>query len=388
MKKIAENLSIFILLFSTNFIFLLPISLWIVIKIFPILIGAFILFNPQCVLKAKGKFTVHSIFFIYLIICEIIITKLRYNLGNINLLATSISYFVILLYFILVYYRIDKEKIIKIFINLTLILSLVLILQFLVYEIWEITFLSLDLGSFLRFGEVRIGEGAFIISIGVILAIAKIINSNKLFSKENSINIVTVILGLADIIFVAKTRSILLFLIVSVFIMLIITIKNKIKIISVCILCSLIFISSPIMKKYIELNNNEEWSTIARRGAIEYYLEQAKDMPIFGTGMINPGKDDELFYYARGPQGIFYRDDVGIIGLLNGFGAMGVLWYIILLASIAPIILKKIKMREISSSSHILGLFMFLLLCSTTIIFTDPQRLYLLPYILYMIEEA
>ncbi|MDM0979081.1 hypothetical protein QTJ05_14230 [Clostridium perfringens] len=326
----------------------------------------------------------------FLCIVEIIISKLRYDQSNISLFSVSIYYFVILIYFIISYYNVKQKEIIKIFINISLVLSIILIIQFVLYEKSGIAFLKINVGSVKRFGEVRISEGAHAVALGIILSFSEIIKSRKILLESNIKNILNLILGFIEIIFIAKTRSILVILIISIIFMLLYHskgISERIKIIFMIIISSIILMNSNIVKKYDNLDSEEKWSTIARKGAIEYYLDQVVEKPLFGVGIINPSESIEMHYYARGPLGIYYRDDVGIIGFLNAFGLVGLIWYISLVYKILKIISVNIKKGCIRKNIQIIGLGMFLSACSFTIIFTDPQRIYLLPFVLYMIEE-
>ena len=390
MRNSAERLAVFLLILSTSFFYLVPISIWNSVKIMSLLIIIFLVFNLRCLFKNKGKFTLYIASFIFLCIGELIITKLRFNQGYISLFSMGIYYFVIMLYFILVFYKVSRDKIKKVFINLSLILSILLIAQFIAYEFFGVTFLKIDVGGIQRFGQVRIGEGAFIISLGIILAVAEVIKRKEILCRENTINFLSIILGMIDIIFIAKTRSILAFVLLSIGVMMLGSAKNfiqQLKIVSLSTIALIVLFSLPIMSKYQSLNSEKDWSTIARKGAIAYYINQTKEMPLFGVGIINPSESKEMYDYTRGPLGIYYRDDVGIIGFLNTFGVIGFIWYIALVIKILAIVFKSIINKSIRKRPQIIGLATFFIVCSSTVIFMDPQRIYLLPFILYIIEE-
>ena len=68
----------------------------------------------------------------------------------------------------------------------------------------------------------------------------------------------------------------------------------------------------------------------ARMNGIRFFVEKLKDYPLFGMGFITTsGNLDPVSYSLLcSPSGYrFDRSDVGIFGVVNMFGILGVFWY-------------------------------------------------------------
>lgn len=389
-NNIVKFILVFLLL-SCNMMFLLPISIWNTLRILSLLVVSINFINPNIFLKSKGKFNVHIALFIVLCLVEIIISKVAYNQEMLDIVVTVLYCFSIVIYFIINYFwkveMLDYLK--KIFIYISLVLSIILIAQMILYENFSLKFLNINFENRLRFGEVRIEVGAYLICIGSIIAFSEII-SNK--CKNKKIYIITFCLDLIYIVYVSKTRGYLVALLIPTMSMLFISMRGitrKFKFTIIIIFTSILFMNLPIMEKYKALEKNDEGSTWVRKKAIEFYIEQIKEKPLFGMGIINvTDSNDDNYSLIRGPYNKFYREDIGIIGFTNGFGIIGLALYISIIYRVFKIIIYNFKSKIIYDNLYKFGLFVFLCITTPTLICLDPERIYYLAFILILIEKT
>lgn len=382
-----------VLLVSCNFFYLAPISIWNSLRIMNLAVIVFIMINSKLISKSKGKFSVQILIFLIMCIFEFILSKLNYNQSSTEILVTTLYYFVVLIYFIIVYYsNNDTNNFIKnCFVWISLILSIILISQMIVYELFTIKFLTVDIGERLRFGQVRLSEGGFFISLGIIISIGKMVNKKIKNYKVKLLYISTILLGGIYLILVSKTRGMIFSISITIILMLIITVKgivNKLKVIAVIGLIGLVFVNSPIYQQYLDLSQVEKGSTDTRVEEVTYYLNETIQSPLFGTGIINAtNPNDYAFNVVRGPNGSYFQDDVGIIGFANEFGMLGLIWYIWIIVSCFRILVEQFKDKSIFAIPENIGIFIFICLTSITLIVMDSVLLVYFPFVLYILES-
>lgn len=397
MTKFLKFNILLLILLQTRFFCFLPFDAYDVAK--GISIGIVILFIvcvmiiPKCITDNRGYFAIDICIFIFICLLQCILTELKYRQGYLYVFAISIYYFTMLLYLLLIYFvKNDYEKVKNYFKIISLIFSNILIIQWFLYNNFRITFLELNLDIGQRFGEARINTGVSIISIGVILSVSSIIKCVNNRTKLKKVDILTVILGLVDVVFVSKTRSAIIMLIVSIIVMNILLLRNNnhriIFIVSLLITSILVF-NTDIFDKFINLGSTEyAGNSNIRTEASMYFIQKIKETPIVGIGFLHSKNEyDPAYYFLRGPEGKYFLDDVGLIGFSTTFGLIGLIWYLNVIFKCFNIIITKFKNKKVYDNGECIGLFVFILLSTFTVIFTDAIRIFYLPFILYFIEE-
>lgn len=358
-----------------------------------IIIATILVLNKRLFINKKYLFHWNVIIFVVIYLEVITISLIKYNQTIRDLMINSSYCLVILAYFIFSYYLKDMKNLMKfknIIIIMSTIISILYIIQSILYKSNKI-FLLIDLNSF-RFESLRINQLAEFICLGAILAYSNLINNGEIKKKWRLIGLVAMIVNIYEIIFVAKIRALLLIIIFTFLIMTFIRFRKEKKIIiaiPIVILLLGVFYKSPIFNQYIELSSADDYSLYARSYEINYYMRQFYDNPIFGMGfMVSRYIGDENYYIARGPLGIAHRSDVGIIGFINTFGIVGIIWYIHLLVKCLYYILKLFRKNEINKNIEVLGIFLFVILGSSTLIIMDPYRIIILPIFISIIDSV
>ena len=165
-------------------------------------------------------------------------------------------------------------------------------------------------------------------------------------------------------------------------------IKKKLIIILVSTIAIIIFANSNILKKYIEIGKTETYSTSIRFEAIQYYINQTKDNKFFGTGLIyEKDNHDTLSYILHGPETKYFKSDVGIFGLYNTFGILGIAWYILITFKFIRILFRKYKMKIVCNNVESIGLFIYFIATTTTLNIVSPDLITYMPIIMACIEQ-
>ncbi len=346
----------------------------------------FIFYFKKIIHMRRGysfNFIVLSFLIIYLV--EVIASLIINKQGLKDVILVSFNNIVLLSYYIFSY-NVIRHKNIKKFelsiIIITALLSGLFIIQFFLYDKGVI---FLNITPNLRFDSLRITDAAIFINIGLILSFSNFINSyNKL--RYRLICLIATILSYFHVIVIEKTRAIVGIITFCLIIMTIFKYRKKIiKItISGLVILSILLILSTtsVFVNYVKSYDENDISFVARQKSTVYYTSIIKENPFFALGFINPHLEDTSFTLLRGPEGVCYRDDVGIIGFGSTFGILGIGWYLALLVKFVKIIKENIKSHLINNYLELLGLFVFILLSSVTMIIMDPQRIIMLPVIL------
>lgn len=255
-----------------------------------------------------------------------------YHYPILKILWADIIFLVLLGYFPLVAYikKNSLSQLISIIESITIILALILLLQFFVYRATHIVFLSLDLHS-LSFDRFR-GPGDGLIRISVILSAYKIIKEKN----GDFRSILNFILGLAVVIILDRSRMYLLAIMLTIYAMVLILYRKNLMakksiMIIVFAVTSLLILGYLYFSLRKTLMNAHDGSNYARRGAIVYYFQTLSKhwwTWFTGLGIVEPKPGDSRYFLIHGPQGIYYYADIGIFGTLASMGILGFLWVI------------------------------------------------------------
>ncbi len=114
-------------------------------------------------------------------------------------------------------------------------------------------------------------------------------------------------------------------------------------IVSVAIL--IIWLNKNVLFESFSTSGEQAASTIARLNGTAYFLDIFKGNPLTGLGIIRP-KNQELMLIWAGPLGIYYLDDLGIIGGLFETGLVGIVLYIYPILRMSYISYKLYKLKN------------------------------------------
>ncbi|NCE77812.1 hypothetical protein [Turicibacter sp. TS3] len=394
LSKIFYLIIIFILLLDFKFFYIIPRSFLDSINnnhqkivIVLVILISLVLFCKYIMRSQNLIFKNYILIFILLYILEFLFSIIRYKQGLINVLIADNYYLILLAYFIFVYYFTIEGKIFsfkKWIINISLILELLFIMQSIIIN-YNIKLLNIDYAQ-MRFNELRIYEASGIyIVMGILFSLESIINGDKKIK-----NIICCLLGLINVIFVAKTRMIMLILFISMLFMIFYKFKkNAVKIIiilTILIISSTFLLKTEIAQIYLESVQNIDSQFGIRNETIEMYMGQIKKHPLIGMGFIRDMENSPATILLRGPRGVFTRTDVGIVGFTNCFGLLGLIWYGILIFKLGKQIIICCKTKMINHNLSLLGIYIFIVLGSGTIIVMDASRILLFVIFISMIE--
>ena len=212
--------------------------------------------------------------------------------------------------------------------SITIILSIILLLQFFIFQFTHILFLNINVFSIS--GNRFRGPGDGLLRVSILLSAYKVIEEKTLDLKSIS----NFLLGMGVVIIMDQSRMYLLSLIISVTVMLFVSygrniLKNKSVMVVVFGIISLIIVGYLFVSLKNTLSNAHDGSNYARQGALIYYLH-ALSNPwwrwLTGLGIVEPKPFELAFRIIHGPRGIYYYSDIGIIGTLASLGIFGVIW--------------------------------------------------------------
>ena len=152
----------------------------------------------------------------------------------------------------------------------------------------------------------------------------------------------------------------------------------------IILIIAIMVLQTSLAKEYIDSFRVIDASYTARISATEMYLEQLYEKPIFGVGFIRDMENSEIVTLLRGSNGTYTRTDVGIIGFANCFGIVGLIWYIYVCIKMLRYIIKiESKCR---GNIELIGIYIFIILNSATLIVMDAGRIIILPIFMSMIN--
>lgn len=377
-----------IILLDTSFLYLIPISdisngiigyyQKMGLSCFAILISL-LLINKIFKKENKYIFQNNILVLFVMVLIQIVVSKLIYNQGFSALLSMSNQYILLILYFFFTYYisyKNNREKFENITIKFLLILSILMLVQYIIYIKTGNLFLSIKLGT--RYGSIRVYESDYFFTFGAVLTFGLFLNrKNRLLNKK--LLFFVFILCCIEVIFVSKSRMGLLVAILSCLFMIILKYRNniikKLGVLIACVVLFFVLMQIPSFNNAFSTINSNDSSLLTRGKAIEYYLSQFIEKPILGVGFIKPIENDESYYIVRGEQGKFYKEDLGIFSNVLTLGIIFIPWYLILVRKILKILLIIYRRGKEKNCLEIYGMFFAMILGSIVMNPFDPQRI-------------
>ena len=284
-------------------------------------------------LNVSSKYLRHSLLFVLLVLVEIVLSYLRYH-QSITLVLKEASYYFVptLCFLIFLQYRKKRnvEEHLQLIVKFSLVCSIIATILFLLY-----TYAHIDLAHLSSIGASRYRNGTVRFEIGgVVLTLGIIISITRLFEKKwTQLDIWNLIIGAYQIIYINKTRSVILYLVITI--ILSILLQKRVHFAIRGILIALIAIL--IVYAFLSPGSSDSTTTIGgvigidagirmRFRAIEFYMGQFFEHPLLGMGFISANRDVTGWTILYGSDGRFYRSDVGAVGLINEFGIAGAVW--------------------------------------------------------------
>ena len=398
-SRFTKLIILLLLLWEIKFFYLIPFPSFISQlnnehqKIIIVLIVIFTILCVGRILFSQSKLIFASLVFIFLgmYLIEFISSYFTYNQGMLNVFIASNYYLIPFAYFIYSYYlrKTDDIELFKeLIINIGFVLCILFLLQYILIK-FNIRFLQINF-EHLRYGELRIYEaGSSFINLALIFAMSKLLNYDKNKYKLKKY-IMFILLAIFNIIFIAKGRMGLVIIVISLVSMILYKyrkhiVKLAISMVTIFILIAC-FVQTDVAQRYINESKVIDASYTNRMGAINMYVEQIKENPIFGMGCIRDMEGSPATYLLRGYRGTYTRTDVGIIGFTNCFGIFGLLWYMILLLSSIAYIVKIKKNIKYKTSTELIGMFVLIILSSGSLIVMDSGRIFMLPIFMSIID--
>ncbi|WP_251552241.1 hypothetical protein [Neobacillus muris] len=341
----------------------------------------------------KDGFLLANILFIAMILVSIVVARLRYDQPWYYTIKESIYYVAaILATFAMKHYCKNKDAIEylkKAIVIVAIICSVISIVEY-VSLLGGVDILRLDTYIKYRYDTPRFEIGSLALILGFFIAISKLL-ARDISTKEKRLYISYLILLCINLYFIIKTRSLMLYLIVALIIGILFNKKTsiKIKILLYALLgfCVIGLFLSNIM---VSINTlfQEDMGIAVRFKALDYYWDKFLEYPLTGLGFLSGSETLSTSSILLGGNGNFYQSDVGIIGFVSKFGAIGLIWMCILYRAM---ISKLILFRNKIDDEHYLLLFMlivYLAITSVNLIFTDTNKILYMPVVMIFFSAS
>jgi len=309
-------------------------------------------------------------------IVEVIWTYSQYHQPIFLAFKEAFAYIVpIVCYFVFYQYKKEEQDIeyfVDVLIKCCLISSVVAMVAFFAYAYGEFNFLKLatDSSNNFRNGTLRFGVG------GVIIYPVLVVSLTRFMRKQaKRIDVLNIIFTTFQIIVINKTRTMILYMIMMVFIMILFDRKmNMLSKVTVSILiagCILgVILSTDSFVGNVTSYFNSDAGIMMRFNTIEFYMNQFFQKPLLGMGLISSSRDVVGWQLLYGPAGYYHRDDVGIVGLLNQYGICGLMWMMAFFAAVW----RNYKRKNGLNATVVCNITIFLLVTLINLSFLDTQR--------------
>ena len=229
--------------------------------------------------------------------------------------------------------------------------------------------------------------GAIITSMGCLISLSKI-RDHRHSTKLSYFNIV---FALVKIGLIEQGRSALLYLLFTIIYCMFDT-KRSHKIARVLFRVAIVVgivlsVFGDLFSTTIASWSSSDFGILARMNGLQFFIEKFYEYPILGMGFITSSQSQDSISYAllNSANGYhFSRNDVGLIGLLNMMGIIGVSWYILVVANMWK---KARKIMNDFNDNLPLLLVVYTMITSVNLIATDLQRILWIPITLTIVTK-
>lgn len=234
---------------------------------------------------------------------------------------------------------------------------------------------------------IRIGLGSF--GNAMILYNVNQVFNCYLTKRKKLFSEIQIILGVICLIFVQQTRAFTaIVLLASMAIVFWGTRKasKKLYLIAIIMIGFIWSLYNGVLSKFLssfslDITNSERLGTIIRLEAIMYYIKCFVNTLFLGNGFANYNYYPSV-QYGMSSQYQYYYSDVGIFGLIGEIGIFALLFYIGPLIGMCKLAVKILKNKLQKKYAFFLGLVVFLVATSATLIITDDFRIAFYPIVL------
>ncbi|NRN85379.1 O-antigen ligase family protein [Lactobacillus helveticus] len=298
-----------------------------------------------------------------------------YNLNLTSAFGSQFFYLMLLAYFPIIYFLKDEEQFYKfctLLESISLILCVVLLCQNIIFKLNGRKFLQIAAVIGVNGRIYSVAEG--LIRISVIISAYKLLDS-QLQVLRKKVSFFNLIVGIYSIILVDQSRIYLISIIISILTIIILGQQNKMDAIKILFyvllaICLIYLFYTMFQSLLSTMSDNNNGSNYARKEAIDYYIPLVKKNFWTGIGNIVPNPSSTLFYYLKGPLGIYNYDDIGIFGIFVTLGIFGLGWYIWIIIKSLRIAKKAVHMKAL-----LYGLWVEIIVSVFTMSYLDYSRI-------------
>lgn len=215
---------------------------------------------------------------------------------------------------------------------------------------------------------------------------------NILYSNKNRIkHFIFLLIIFISLFYVEQTRMMQIAIILSMIVMYIMKDarhkKQLVLRIVLSIVMFLLFIFTgwwQELSMLFSVNGRYGFSTTVRFDEIDYTLSLIRENPIFGTGLVTAETSEHVDFYEG--HGLFNYTDIGIIGLVAQIGIASIFVYILPMIRFLYILIKTRKFKNEEPYSYLLGIYIYLVITSISLIITNNKRIFAWPFCLAFYE--
>ena len=337
----------------------------------------FALVNNNGKLK-KGEYFIIVWYLVVLVLVELVVTYVNYHQPIALTIKESFYYLVpatAYLAFVQWKQMLNIKRFYNILISASIICSTIAIFAFVLYTYMGLNILRLSTSSVSDFrnGTIRFAVGGIVVYVAMTFSIGRLLARE--YTKKDIVNIC---LGTIQLVFINKTRANIMYFIVVVLIT--ILLNKKVKktyralAISGLVISGLVALfTADSISQNVNLFISGDIGVMARIEAIDFYMKQFLDKPLLGMGLLsgNQSANDWQLVSGYNSAYYYYRDDVGVVGLINKFGIVGVIWVVYFFSKVA----KNLKRaNKISYTSGCKSLLIYMMVSIISLNFMDAQR--------------
>lgn len=249
-----------------------------------------------------------------------------------------------------------------------------------VFALQGIDLLKMNVFEKMRYGSPRFLIGETVVSMGFFLSFGYVIDK-KTSKNTKIIARINIVLTAINILWIAKTRSMVFYMIAAVLTIPVLNkrFSNKVRVLlSLMILSVLAFALMSDLVPSINRLFESDYGIQTRFSTIKYYFDYYTSHPLWGAGYISSNPYYSTSIIVSGPAGRFYTSDVGIVGLLFKSGSIGLLWLIAWFRQNYVMTKNAKQSVPIYYDVFVKSMLVFLLFSCINLILTDTPRF---PYI-------
>ena len=306
--------------------------------------GFFILFLLKNKKLGLGYFGWPIIFAFLSVAVSTVLSKFEFGFSITQVLWGIIPYLILLLYFPGRKYLADKDTMecfIVIGEILAILMSAIFILQYILYTGSESTFLKLPgMISDVSIRHPEWGLRVRNVFDGLFRVFGLIIADRIIVKRFRGcwLDIISYFAIVLAVLMIDQSRA---YLVTLMFSSIAILIYRSIKKVTVAkLLIGTGAIAVGVVAIIVKMSSifvsiaEKAGSWMARVNAASHYIDVGLDHFFFGIGMADHESNREVANYVRGISGIYYPDDVGLIGLFALLGITGLIVYVIIMVRV------------------------------------------------------